>query len=97
MIAYLLDLLHSMSTEDDRSSLLSQCVYFVLDQVGIYGVKATEWLIKDNEFRPVKYRDDKLQLLPHPLAEVLNFFVPPTLHFEFYKPFLHTCNRIALA
>jgi hypothetical protein len=70
---------------------------FFFDEVRINRVKTTERFIENDQRRIVKDSSNKLKLLTHPFTEVFDFFVPPGLHFEFFKPHFDSFNRGGLA
>ena len=73
-VAELFDLIHAVGGEEDCSTLIAEVDERVLQERGVDGVKAAKRLVHDDEVGFVKKRGDELDLLLHPLGELLPVF-----------------------
>src|SRR5688572_8821442 len=65
MIADLFYLFHAMRTKEYCRTPLRQLEDLIFDQVAVYRIQATEWLIKDDKFWFMQDSGNKLQFLAH--------------------------------
>ena len=66
-----------MGGEHESRSLSLEGKDLALENLGIYGVKATEWLIEDQQAGLMHDGRDELDLLLHSLRELFDALVPP--------------------
>ena len=77
VITEFLDALHVVGGEHEGRSLGLEGKDLALEYLSIYGVKATEWLIEDQQAGLMHDGRDELDLLLHPLRELFDALVPP--------------------
>ena len=80
---------HVVGGEKQGHALFSdKTQHFFSNQLGVDGIQATEWLVQDEQLRPMQHRGDELNLLGHPLAQIPHLAVPPPFHFQALEPTL---------
>ena len=96
MVADLFDRRHVVRRKNHRRPAVAQREDFVFQQVGVDRVEAAERFVENQQGRSVQYRDDELDLLRHPLTELLHLPVPPLGDPEFFKPRPQALRRFPL-
>src|SRR6476659_8556743 len=86
LVAELLGLLEDVRREDDRLSLLPKLAQVFLDDCGVDRIESRERLVQDQDLRIVDDGRDELDLLLHPLRELIHFLLEPRLQLEFLGP-----------
>ena len=96
VVAQFLHATHVVGREDDGGAFVAQFQNLALEDSGVDGVETGERLVEDEQFRTVKHRDDKLDLLGHTFRQFLDLLVPPVGDLKTVEPFAQARGCLGL-
>src|SRR6266403_3130762 len=93
LLAQLLGLLHDVRREQDRLPAAAQVEHRVLHDLRVHRIETRERLVENHQVRVVEHRRDELDLLLHPLRELVDAAQSPLGEAQSLEPCLGPLAR----